>query len=92
MNFVVNGTAIIGDESESSPISLIPDMFDLTIQLNSLLPTGVEVVDLIIHLRDNFNQRSSTSTTAISNEQGVDTVMIPGEYQISDVNAEDFVV
>ena len=34
-----------------------------------------------------------TSTTAISNDQGIVTAeLMPGEYQISDVNAADFVL
>ena len=94
--YEVNGTAIIGDESEViSPVSLIPDMFDLTIQLNSPLnETGVEVVDLNNNTYEIISISGlPTSTTAISNEQGVVTAeLIPGEYQISDVNAEDFVL
>ena len=72
--YEVNGTAIIGDESEViSPVSLIPDMFDLTIQLNSPLnETGVEVVDLSNNTYEIISISGlPTSTTAISNEQGV---------------------
>ena len=92
----MNGTAVIGDESEViSPVSLIPDMFDLTIQLTSPLnETGVEVVDLSNNTYEIISISGiPTSATVISNEQGIVTAeLIPGEYQISDVNGADFVL
>ena len=94
--FELNQTISVGNISEIlSPISLIPNMYDISIQLTSPInnSNGENLLSL-----DN----RSLQLTSVNSEQGIDVVsdengiitaeLIPGTYNLLDLNSNEYLL
>ena len=94
--YELNDTISIGSEAGSfEPISVIPDMFDVSIQLISPLNSSTsESLFSVDNRTIEISSSDSTDTlTFTTDENGIfDAELIPGSYQLSDSNSTDYVL
>ena len=94
--YELNSTLSIGDETGSfEPISVIPEMFDVTIQMISPInsSTSEPLFSTANRTIEISPSNSSNSLTFTTDENGViDAELSPGSYQLSDSNSEDYVL
>ena len=93
--FEINQTISVGNVSSTlSPISVIPDMYDLTVQLTSPVndSNGEDLLSLDNRSLD-LASELGTLVTVHSDENGViEAELLPGKYSLFDSNSEEFLL
>ena len=94
--YEINSTLSVGSEADSfEPISVIPEMFDVSIQLNAPLNSSTsEPLFSTANRTIEINSANSSSTMSfITDENGtINAELMPGTYQLSDSNSEEYVL
>ena len=93
--FEVNQTISVGNVSSTlSPISVIPDMYDISVQLTSPVndSNGEDLLSLDNRSLDLASEFGAL-VTVYSDENGViNTELLPGTYSLFDSNSEEFLL
>ena len=94
--YEINSTLSVGSEAGSfEPISIIPEKFDVSIQLNSPLnsSTSEPLFSTVNRTIEISSTNSSTSVSFTTDENGIiNAELTPGSYQLSDSNSDDYVL
>ena len=94
--YEINSTLSVGSEADSfEPISVIPEMYDVSIQLNAPLNSSTsEPLFSTANRTIEINSANFSSTMSFTTDENgtINAELMPGIYQLSDSNSEEYVL